>query len=69
MVKQSRADFNLRSLKDYAEATSSITYFLIYADKYMIGYFKKQGFTEETTLDKSSTSRFSHGLLKAKILQ
>lgn len=27
-------------------------YFLTYADNYAIGYFKKQGFTKEITLDK-----------------
>jgi histone acetyltransferase len=29
-----------------------MTHFLTYADNYAIGYFKKQGFTKEITLDK-----------------
>ena len=39
-------------LKDYVKATSPIKHFLTYADNYAIGYFKKQGFTKEITLDK-----------------
>lgn len=39
-------------LKDYVKATSDIMHFLTYADNYAIGYFKKQGFTKEITLDK-----------------
>lgn len=40
-------------LKDYVKATSPIMFFLTYADNYAIGYFKKQGFTKEITLEKS----------------
>ncbi|KAK4041549.1 histone acetyltransferase [Parachaetomium inaequale] len=40
-------------LKDYVKATSDVMHFLTYADNYAIGYFKKQGFTKEITLDKS----------------
>lgn len=40
-------------LKDYVKATSPIMHFLTYADNYAIGYFKKQGFTKEITLEKS----------------
>lgn len=40
-------------LKDYVRATSPVMYFLTYADNYAIGYFQKQGFTKEITLDKS----------------
>jgi histone acetyltransferase len=39
--------------QDYVKATSPIMHFLTYADNYAIGYFKKQGFTKEITLDKS----------------
>lgn len=42
----------MNHLKDYVRATSPIKYFLTYADNYAIGYFKKQGFTKEVTLDK-----------------
>jgi len=40
-------------LKDYVKATSDVMHFLTYADNYAIGYFKKQGFTKEITLEKS----------------
>ena len=39
-------------LKDYVKATSDIQHFLTYADNYAIGYFKKQGFTKEISLEK-----------------
>ncbi len=39
-------------LKDHV-ALANIQHFLTYADNYAIGYFKKQGFTTEITLDKS----------------
>ena len=40
-------------LKDYVKSSSPIMHFLTYADNYAIGYFKKQGFTKEITLEKS----------------
>ncbi|KAJ9311420.1 hypothetical protein DTO271D3_8305 [Paecilomyces variotii] len=40
-------------LKDYVKATSPVMHFLTYADNYATGYFQKQGFTKEITLDKS----------------
>lgn len=40
-------------LQDYVKATSPIMHFLTYADNYAIGYFKKQGFTKEITLERS----------------
>lgn len=40
-------------LKDYVKATSRVMHFLTYADNYAIGYFKKQGFTKEISLEKS----------------
>lgn len=39
-------------LKDYVRATSDVMHFLTYADNYAIGYFKKQGFTKEITLER-----------------
>ncbi|EDO17296.1 hypothetical protein Kpol_1062p3 [Vanderwaltozyma polyspora DSM 70294] len=42
----------MNHLKDYVRNTSPIKYFLTYADNYAIGYFKKQGFTKEITLEK-----------------
>ncbi|KAK7203470.1 hypothetical protein BZA70DRAFT_299901 [Myxozyma melibiosi] len=43
----------MNHLKDYVKATSPIMYFLTYADNYAIGYFKKQGFTKEISLERS----------------
>lgn len=40
-------------LKDYITTCTHIKYFLTYADNYAVGYFKKQGFTTDLTLDKS----------------
>lgn len=40
-------------LKDFVKGTSDVMHFLTYADNYAIGYFKKQGFTKEITLEKS----------------
>jgi histone acetyltransferase len=34
------------------KATSDVEHFLTYADNYAIGYFKKQGFTKDITLEK-----------------
>ena len=42
----------LTIMQDYVKATSDVMHFLTYADNYAIGYFKKQGFTKEITLDK-----------------
>ncbi|ANZ76812.1 BA75_03386T0 [Komagataella pastoris] len=42
----------MNHLKDYVKATSNIKHFLTYADNYAIGYFKKQGFSKEISLDK-----------------
>jgi N-acetylglutamate synthase-like GNAT family acetyltransferase len=40
-------------LKDYIQATSPIMHLLTYVDNYAIDYFKRRGFTEEITLEKS----------------
>ncbi|EHK99241.1 putative Histone acetyltransferase GCN5 [Glarea lozoyensis 74030] len=40
-------------LKDYVRATSPVMHYLTYADNYATGYFQKQGFTKEITLDRS----------------
>ncbi|KAF7561807.1 hypothetical protein G7046_g2359 [Stylonectria norvegica] len=40
-------------LKDYIKATSPVMHFLTYADNYATGYFQKQGFTKDITLEKS----------------
>lgn len=40
-------------LKDYVKATSPVMHFLTYADNYATGYFQKQGFTKEISLDRS----------------
>jgi len=41
-------------LKDYVKATGPVMHFLTYADNYATGYFSKQGFTKEITLEKSA---------------
>ncbi|KAK4138784.1 histone acetyltransferase GCN5 [Trichocladium antarcticum] len=43
-------------LKDYVRATSTspVMHFLTYADNYATGYFQKQGFTKEVTLDRAT---------------
>ena len=43
----------MNHLKDYVKKSTSCMHFLTYADNYAIGYFKKQGFTKEITLDRS----------------
>ncbi|KAK0568064.1 histone acetyltransferase [Tilletia horrida] len=43
----------MNHLKDHVKFTSPVMHFLTYADNYAIGYFKKQGFTKEITLDRS----------------
>ncbi|GAV48198.1 hypothetical protein ZYGR_0I04950 [Zygosaccharomyces rouxii] len=43
----------MNHLKDYVRSSTNIKHFLTYADNYAIGYFKKQGFTKEITLEKS----------------
>lgn len=43
----------MNHLKDYVRnAMPNVEYFLTYADNYAIGYFKKQGFTKEISLDR-----------------
>ncbi|KAJ1978224.1 histone acetyltransferase [Dimargaris verticillata] len=43
----------MNHLKDYILGHTNARFFLTYADNYAIGYFKKQGFTKEISLDKS----------------
>ncbi|KAI9183826.1 histone acetyltransferase [Blastocladiella emersonii ATCC 22665] len=43
----------MNHLKDSVRATGDLRYFLTYADNYAIGYFRKQGFTTDITLDKA----------------
>lgn len=44
--------FIMNHLKDYVSGYTNVKHFLTYADNYAVGYFKKQGFTTEITLDK-----------------
>ncbi|CAG8756423.1 32406_t:CDS:2 [Gigaspora margarita] len=37
--------------KDYIKDTFNITQFLVYADDFAVGFFRKNGFTDEITLD------------------
>ncbi|KAI9033280.1 hypothetical protein DFJ74DRAFT_175478 [Hyaloraphidium curvatum] len=43
----------MSQLKDHVKSALDIEHFLTYADNYAIGYFKKQGFTTDITLDRS----------------
>jgi histone acetyltransferase len=43
----------MNHLKAYVRKTSDVQHFLTYADNYAVGYFKKQGFTADVTLDRS----------------
>jgi histone acetyltransferase len=43
----------MNSLKDHVrKAHPTINHFLTYADNYAVGYFKKQGFTKEISLER-----------------
>ncbi|KAI8639368.1 putative histone acetyltransferase [Parasitella parasitica] len=44
--------FIMNHLKDYVSGHTNVKHFLTYADNYAVGYFRKQGFTTEITLDK-----------------
>lgn len=43
----------MNHLKDHVKKSSDVMHFLTYADNYAIGYFKKQGFSKEITLDRA----------------
>lgn len=43
----------MNHLKDHVKDSTSCMHFLTYADNYAIGYFKKQGFTKEISLDRA----------------
>jgi histone acetyltransferase len=43
----------MSQLKDHVQKALDIEHFLTYADNYAIGYFKKQGFTTDITLDRA----------------
>ncbi len=43
----------MNTLKDHVRTLGDVAYFLTYADNYAIGYFKKQGFTKDISLDRS----------------
>lgn len=40
-------------VKDHVRKTFQVNHFLTYADNYAIGYFKKQGFTTDISIDKT----------------
>ncbi|KAG2234767.1 hypothetical protein INT48_000116 [Thamnidium elegans] len=44
--------FLMNHLKDYVSTYTNMKHYLTYADNYATGYFKKQGFTTDITLDK-----------------
>lgn len=43
-------------MQEYAKTQDQLTHFLTYADNNAVGYFSKQGFTKEITLDKEWVS-------------
>ncbi|KAA1075799.1 histone acetyltransferase [Puccinia graminis f. sp. tritici] len=43
----------MNHLKDHVKQSTTCMHFLTYADNYAIGYFKKQGFSKDVSLDKS----------------
>ncbi|VDK42092.1 unnamed protein product [Anisakis simplex] len=50
----------MNRLKDYHVGTCQIYHFLTYADEFAIGYFKKQGFSENITISREKY----HGFIK-----
>ena len=48
-----------RALQMYARERDHLTHFLTYADNNAVGYFAKQGFTKEITLDRDRVISFS----------
>lgn len=44
--------FLMNHLKDYVSTHTNMKHYLTYADNYATGYFKKQGFTTDISLDK-----------------
>lgn len=45
----------MNSLKDIVRRDQpTVNHFLTYADNYAVGYFKKQGFTKEITLNRAN---------------
>ncbi|VDM44674.1 unnamed protein product [Toxocara canis] len=50
----------MNHLKDYHVGTCHIYHFLTYADEFAIGYFKKQGFSENITIEREKY----HGFIK-----
>jgi histone acetyltransferase len=43
----------MNHLKAHVRKTTDVDHFLTYADNYAVGYFKKQGFSADITLDRS----------------
>ena len=48
----------MNHLKSFVRKTTDVEHFLTYADNYAIGYFKKQGFTTDITLDRNIWAGF-----------
>ena len=52
----------------YARERDHLTHFLTYADNNAVGYFAKQGFTKEITLDRDRVGPSAPELLRASAL-
>ncbi|KAH8921088.1 Bromodomain-containing protein [Atractiella rhizophila] len=59
----------MNHLKDYIKNVSNMMHFLTYADNYAIGYFKKQGFTKEITLERKVWAGYIKDYEGATLLQ
>ena len=51
----------------YARERDHLTHFLTYADNNAVGYFAKQGFTKEITLDRDRVCFFSLQSLQSSV--
>ncbi|KAG1452514.1 hypothetical protein G6F56_007800 [Rhizopus delemar] len=69
LQKKGYGSFIMNHLKDYVSSHSAVKYFLTYADNFAMGYFRKQGFTAELTLDKRKWVGFMKDYEGSTIMQ
>ncbi|PVG02485.1 hypothetical protein CPB86DRAFT_751172 [Serendipita vermifera] len=55
--------------KHIQDTYDNVNYFLTYADNYAVGYFKKQGFSKDVTLDRSQWAGYIKDYEGATLLQ
>ncbi|KAI1024013.1 hypothetical protein LB504_005052 [Fusarium proliferatum] len=56
-------------LKGHLTATSAVTHLLVYADNYYVGFFRKQGFTDNISLDESICMKCEKGCEGVTLMQ